>query len=59
MGVKRVLRYLKGTLNYGINYVASGRQPTLFGYSDADSAGDIDNRHPGIYFKLTMVQLVG
>ena len=41
-GVKRVLRYLKGTLNYGLIFTAG--DGTLHGYSDADWAGDLDNR---------------
>ena len=31
--VKRVIRYLKGTLNYGITY---GTNSSLTGYTDAD-----------------------
>ncbi len=42
MGVKRILRYLKGTLNFGLKY--SARNPELVGYSDSDWAGDIDTR---------------
>ena len=42
LAAKRVLRYLKGTLRLGITY----RPPPmrLTGYSDANWAGDIDNR---------------
>jgi hypothetical protein len=44
--VLRVLRYLKGTINYRLVY---GNQehygPKLQGYSDADYAGDIVDRH--------------
>eukprot|EP00170_Pyropia_yezoensis_P002467 contig_10304_g2471 len=39
--VKTVLRYLKGTMNWGLQY--STRSP-LLGYSDADHAGDVDTR---------------
>ena len=43
IAVKRILRYLKGTLNFGLLYRKDG--PTEFtGYSDADWAGDIDDR---------------
>ena len=44
MGVKRVLRYLKGTLKYGIKFSAQEEKPELFGYSDADWTGDVDTR---------------
>ena len=44
MGVKRVLRYLKGTLNYGLKFSVHGEQIELNGYSDADWAGNVDTR---------------
>ena len=44
MGVKRVLQYLKGTLQYGLKFSAHEEEPELFGYSDADWAGDVDTR---------------
>jgi hypothetical protein len=40
--VKRILRYLKGTLNYQLTY--RGDLQALTGYSDADWAGDKDTR---------------
>ena len=40
---KRILRYLKGTLDYGIFYSASNKFK-LMGYCDSDYAGDIDDR---------------
>ena len=39
VGVKRVLRYLRGTSNYGLVFVG-GDDDTLVGYSDSDWAGD-------------------
>ena len=42
--VKRVLRYLQGTLNYGLKFSVHGEQTELNGYSDADWAGDVDTR---------------
>ena len=40
---KRVLRYLKGSSNYRINYTGSAdRHPQLIGYCDADWAQDKD-----------------
>ncbi|KAJ7544622.1 hypothetical protein O6H91_09G086400 [Diphasiastrum complanatum] len=47
----RVLRYLKGTLNYGITY---GHGEILAGYCDSDWVGDYDARRPvsGYCFSL-------
>jgi len=39
---KRVLRYLKGTINYGITYSSKSLQ--LEGFSDADWAADSNDR---------------
>lgn len=41
--VKRILRYLKGTLTLGLKYQRT-ETGTLVGYSDADWAGDQDDR---------------
>ena len=41
--VRRILRYVKGTLGYGIMY-KTGRDCKLVGYCDADYAGDHDTR---------------
>ena len=35
-GIKRVLRYIQGTLKYGLMFSTDGTSPTLTGYSDAD-----------------------
>ncbi|KAK2979862.1 hypothetical protein RJ640_002775 [Escallonia rubra] len=40
---KRILRYLKGTIDLGIFYPASGDMK-LVGYSDSDWARDVDDR---------------
>ena len=42
-GVKRIMRYLKGTINLGILYTKQGSKECI-GFSDADWAGDLDNR---------------
>lgn len=42
--VKQVLRYLKGTLNWGLFYPANGGDVVLTGYSDNDLAGNLDDR---------------
>ena len=41
--VKRILRYLNGTLNLGLLY-SCDKEKELTGYSDADWAGDINDR---------------
>ncbi|XP_033230350.1 secreted RxLR effector protein 161-like [Belonocnema kinseyi] len=39
--VKRILRYLIGTADFGIMYKSCGSKLELRGYSDADYAGDV------------------
>ena len=43
LAVKRIMRYLKGTLNYGLLYSQDG-SATCVGFSDADWGGDLDDR---------------
>ena len=43
IAVKRIMRYLKGTLNHGLCYTLSHNTQCV-GFSDADFAGDIDDR---------------
>ena len=40
--VKRILRYLKGTMDYSLCY--QGKDLHLRGYTDVDWAGDVDER---------------
>ena len=40
--IKRILRYLKGTSNFGLQY--NFDSPDCAGYSDADWAGDVGDR---------------
>jgi hypothetical protein len=43
--VKRILRYLNGTREYGLLFDGNSNEPpTLLGYSDADWGGNIDDR---------------
>lgn len=49
---KRILRYLKGTENYGILYKRGGTE-TVLAYIDSDYAGDfckIEKVHQDMYF---------
>jgi len=41
MGVKRMLRYIKGTLSYGLKFLVDDDECDLYGFSDW--AGDADN----------------
>ncbi|KMQ88815.1 gag-pol polyprotein [Lasius niger] len=49
---KRVLRYLKGTVNYGLVYTKM--EVPLIGFVDADWGGNVDDRvsYTGFVFKL-------
>ena len=51
--VKRVLRYVAGTLHFGCHYTRK-KQAQLVGYSDSDLAGDVDTRKSttGVFFFL-------
>jgi hypothetical protein len=40
---KRILRYVRGTVQFGINY-SSGRTPLLVGLTDSDWVDDLDDR---------------
>ena len=42
--VKRIFRYLKGIINLGLRYKRSA-DDSLIRFSDADWAGDMDDRH--------------
>jgi hypothetical protein len=42
--VKHLLRYISGTLDVGCRFSSSPEDPFLVGYSDADMAGDPDDR---------------
>ena len=51
--VKRIFLYIKGTLNYSLQFVSSkANNITLYGYADTDWAGDFDTRKstPGYVF---------
>lgn len=56
--VKRILKYLKGTINFGLLYINS-EKPRLTGYSDADHAGDIETRRSTSGYVFLLVRSVG
>ena len=44
-GVKRIIRYLKGTIDFVLNFLcANDENPQAIGHSDADWTGDLDTR---------------
>ncbi|XP_049391504.1 secreted RxLR effector protein 161-like [Solanum stenotomum] len=43
-GVRRILRYVKSTIDYGLFY-KKGEECKLIGYCDSDYGRDHDNRH--------------
>ena len=49
---KGVLRYLAGTIDYGITF--AGSDTTVIGYGDADFAGDLDTRRSTTGYVFTM-----
>lgn len=42
--VKRILRYIKGTQDHGLHFTKSKQQNILYGYCDADFAGDPNSK---------------
>ncbi|KAG8097902.1 hypothetical protein GUJ93_ZPchr0013g34364 [Zizania palustris] len=54
MAVKRVLRYIAGTADFGCHYGRRKGPGKLIGYSDSDLAGDVDTRQSttGVLFFL-------
>ncbi|KAG6527283.1 hypothetical protein ZIOFF_009380 [Zingiber officinale] len=42
--VKQILRYLKGTIHFGLTYIKGPQEISIFGYSDSDLAGDLNGR---------------
>jgi hypothetical protein len=53
-GLKRILRYLKGTIDHSLIYECKENSEILCGFADADYANDLDDRKSisGFIFKL-------
>ena len=53
VGAKHVMRYLKGTLDYGLRYASNG-EIRLHGFTDSDWAGSAKDRKrtSGCFFSL-------
>ena len=52
--VKRIMRYLKRTKNFGLYYRSLPTPPRLLGYTDADYGGDLDDRKSRTSFVYTL-----
>ena len=54
IAVKRIMRYLKGTKDFGLQYTKEGRKDCV-GFSDADWAGNSDDRRSitGYMFQIS------
>jgi hypothetical protein len=54
MAVKHILRYVAGTLNWGLHLKKGSGKTTLVGFTDSDFAGDVDSRKStsGVFFFL-------
>jgi hypothetical protein len=54
MAVKHIMRYIAGTLNWGVHYSRGAAEAPLIGYSDSDLGGCIDTRRSttGLMFFL-------
>jgi hypothetical protein len=51
---KRIYRYLKGTMTYGIKFARLNNPLKLFGYSDVDFGGDLDDRRSRTGYVYTL-----
>ena len=45
IAAKRLLRYLKGTIDFGLVYVKGVKNLNVIGYSDSDFTGDVKDRN--------------
>jgi hypothetical protein len=52
LAVKHILRYIVGTLNWGVYLKKGSGKTTLVGFTDSDFAGDVDSRKSTLDFFL-------
>uniref|UniRef100_A0A2N9ICA8 Reverse transcriptase Ty1/copia-type domain-containing protein n=1 Tax=Fagus sylvatica TaxID=28930 RepID=A0A2N9ICA8_FAGSY len=57
LAVKRILRYVKGTLHFGLTFRPSAAPGTLVAYSDADWAGCPDTRRSTSGYSIYLVTI--
>lgn len=55
--VKRILRYVKGTINHGLHF-SMPTKPMLIGYSDADWARCIETRHSTYGYSIFLEEIL-
>jgi hypothetical protein len=55
IAVKHILRYIAGTLNWGVHLKKGSGKTALVGYTDSDFASDVDSRKStlGVFFLNT------
>ena len=53
MAIKRIFRYLKGSVDAGITYTSTSSNCDLITYCDADYAADVDGRKSTSGFIVT------
>lgn len=51
---KRVLRYIQGTLDYGVMYRAGTQKTKLIGYTDSDWAGCLDDNKSTLAYVFSL-----
>ena len=50
---KRILRYIRGTIQFGIHYSVGGK-PLLVGFTDSDWASDPDDRKSTVGYVFSL-----
>lgn len=53
----RILRYVKGTLGFSLNYMRGSGNYLLSGYSDSDMADNLDDRKIKVEWRFTLARV--